>query len=163
MQNVMTFKTSRNESTSATGTALVRVEDMSPREAFLMHTSVKERGRGAVKKFIDHETPYNGYGQYHYQLLKLGVMPMKKRGAKAVVSQDNSVVSALESKIKQLEMQLSLAQVTPANRALDVLNAGFGELHYRSRGFLCSIITKDSASLSPKQEKWLSDLETQYL
>lgn len=159
MQNVMTFKTTRNQNT--TGTALIRVEDMSPREAFLMHTSIKERGRGAVKQFVEHETPYTGYSQYHYQMKKLGVMPFNKRSNS--VSVENTRVAKLEAQIKQLELQLLAAQVTPANRALDILVAAFGELTFRSRNFLCSIISKDPVSLSQKQEKWLSDLESKHL
>jgi hypothetical protein len=164
MTNVATFKTTRNQST-----ALIAVDNMPPKEAFRLHVAVKERGRGAVKQFVENETVYDNYRAYHYQLKKLGVMPLSKRGKNSAVSvkQTQSVadprIQQLEAQIKQLELQLQTVTVTPAQRALDVLSAGLGEINYRSRVFLAQLIAKDYASISHKQEKWLSDLESKHL
>lgn len=161
MNNVATFKTTRN-----TSTALVVVDDMSPMDALKMHTSVKERGRGAVKAFVENETVYDNYRAYHYRLKKIGVMPLSSRKNKpqhAVKETLPAVVADLEQKIKQLELQLQAANVTPAQRALDVLSSGLGEINYRSRVFLANLIAKDYASISHKQEKWLADLESKHL
>ena len=71
-------------------------------------------------------------------------------------------VQKLQAKVEQLEMALQVAMVTPAQRALQVLVSGMGEITFRSRSFLASVVAKDYSTLSPKQEKWLSDLEAKY-
>lgn len=48
---------------------------------------------------------------------------------------------------------------TPADRAASVLSSGLHKLSYTSRQFLCNLIVRDVKVVSPKQEKWLSDLE----
>jgi hypothetical protein len=161
LTNVATFKSVRNPST-----ALVVVDNMTTKEALGLHTSVKERGRGAVKQFVEGETIYGSYSHYYYQLKKLGVMPLSQRGKKstALVGQTKkvsppSVVADLEQRIKQLEMQLQVAKVSPAQRALNILSADLNNLGDKSRIFLCAIVSRNSAGLSAKQEKWMSDLE----
>lgn len=165
MTNVATFKTTRNPST-----ALVVVDNMSPKEALGLHTSVKERGRGAVKQFVEAETIYGNYGSYYYQLKRLGVMPLSHRGKKstALVEQTKkvsppSVVADLEQRIKQLEMQIAIAKVSPAQRALNILSSSLNDLGDKSRMFLCGIVSRNSAGLSTKQEKWMNDLEGRFL
>lgn len=147
-------------------TALVTIDTMPASEARMLHMEVKNRGRGEVKKFINYETAHTP-NQYYYRLRKKGVMPLKSaaKNKNSVVpfkSSRNTEVQNLSKKIKQLEMQLSAAMTTPAQRALDVLQISLGEITTTSRKFLCSIISYDRASLSPKQEKWLSDLETKF-
>lgn len=151
MDNVTAFKTARNNST-----ALVVVGEMEPKEALKMHTSVKEQGRGAIQEFVRNETPYEKYGHYYYELKKLGVAPFKPRGPRKVTDTQ----SALEDRIQQLEMQISVLSITPARRAVEVLYHSVDEISHKSRSFLCNIIQRNSANLSPKQEKWLSDLES---
>lgn len=153
MNNVATFKTGRD-----TSTALVVVEQMSPKEALSMHTKVKEQGRGAVKSFVKNDTEYDSYPKYYYALKKKGVVPFNPRGPKVVSSPSKS---DLELRIQQLEMQLSAPQITPAKRAVDLLHSSMDNVTYASRKFLCSIVQRNSATLSPKQEAWLSNLEQQ--
>jgi hypothetical protein len=155
----------------STSTALVTLDNMPAPEARLLHMEVKNRGRGELTKFIKYETAHTR-GQYYYRLRKKGVMPFKKTEAgnkNTVVSFKSSRnvadprIQQLEAQIKQLELQLEAANVTPAQRALDVLAAGMGEISYRSRVFLAQLIAKDYASISHKQEKWLADLESKHL
>lgn len=153
MDNVATFKTNRDTSTS-----LVVVDQMSPREALSMHTKVKDQGRGAVKAFVKNDTAYDSYPKYYYALKKKGVVPFNPRGPRVATVTENP----LELRIKQLEMQLEASFVTPAKRAVEVLYSGLDGISHSSRKFLCSIVQRNSATLSPKQEKWLSDLETKY-
>ena len=153
MDNVATFKTNRTQST-----ALVVVDQMSPKEALAMHTSVKGQGRGAVKSFVKNETPYDSYPKYYYELKKKGVVPFKPRGQRVATRTENP----LELRIQQLELQLQSATLTPSRRALDVLESGLKEIAGNSRKFLCDVIRYDRSSLTNKQEKWLSDLEAKY-
>lgn len=153
MDNVATFKTNRDTSTS-----LVVVDQMSPREALSMHTKVKEQGRGAVKSFVKNDTAYDSYPKYYYALKKKGVVPFKPRGPRVAAVTENP----LELRIQQLELQLQSATLTPSRRALDVLESGLKEIAGNSRKFLCDVIRYDRSSLTDKQEKWLSDLEAKY-
>ena len=153
MDNVATFKTNRDTSTS-----LVVVDQMSPREALSMHTKVKEQGRGAVKSFVKNDTAYDSYPKYYYALKKKGVVPFKPRGPRVAAVTENP----LELRIQQLELQLQSATLTPSRRALDVLGSGLKEIAGNSRKFLCDVIRYDRSSLTDKQEKWLSDLEAKY-
>jgi hypothetical protein len=123
-----------------------------------MHTKVKDQGRGAVKSFVKNDTAYDSYPKYYYALKKKGVVPFNPRGPRAATITENP----LELRIKQLEMQLEASFVTPAKRAVEVLYSGLDGISHASRKFLCSIVQRNSATLSPKQEKWLSDLETKY-
>ena len=152
MDNVATFKTNRDTSTS-----LVVVDQMSPREALSMHTKVKDQGRGAVKAFVKNDTAYDSYPKYYYALKKKGVVPFNPRGPRAATVTENP----LELRIQQLEMQLSATKITPAKRAVDLLYSSMDNVTYASRKFLCSIVQRNSATLSPKQEAWLSSLEQQ--
>lgn len=154
-----------------TGTALITLDNINPKQALNMHLEVKERGRGELGKFIKYETAHTP-NQYYYRMRKKGVMPFKSRKSDAAnivsfKSSRNEVVNPqvreLESKLKQLELQLQAMSVTPAQRAMSVLSSGLDEIGYRSRSFLATIIAKNSATISAKQEKWLSDLESQYL
>lgn len=156
MDNVATFKTTRD-----TSKALVVVENMNPREALELHTSVKEQGKGAIGKFVKNDTPYSSYGNYYYQMKKLGVMPMKPR-KKADAPQTKE--TQLEVRIQQLEKQLQTLNTTVGKRAALVAAAGFDDLNYRTRKFLGDMITKDlpTHKLSVKQEEWLSSLETRF-
>lgn len=153
MDNVATFKTNRDTSTS-----LVVVDQMSPREALSMHTKVKDQGRGAVNAFVKNDTAYDSYPKYYYALKKKGVVPFNPRGPKATSSPSKT---DLELRIQQLEMQLSAPHVTPAKRAVELLYSSMDNVTYASRKFLCSIVQRNSATLSPKQESWLSSLEQQ--
>lgn len=150
MTNVSNLDTHRNGST-----ALVVVDQLSKKEVLEMHTSVKGQGRGAISNFVHNDTPYSNYSEYYVALRKKGVAPFKPRGPRKVT---NTQV-ALEDRIQQLEMQLAVSSITPAKRALEVLYNGMDNITYTSRKFLCSIIQRNTASLSPKQEKWLSNLE----
>lgn len=152
MDNVATLKTSRD-----TSTALVVVDQMSPKEALSMHTKVKDQGRGAVKSFVKNDTAYDSYPKYYYALKKKGVVPFNPRGPRVATVTENP----LELRIQQLEMQLSATQVTPAKRAVELLYSSMDNVTYASRKFLCSIVQRNSATLSPKQEAWLSSLEQQ--
>ena len=140
-------------------TALVVVEDLTEREALIMHTSVKERGRGAVKAFVENETPYESYPKYHYQLKKKGIMPMSKRKKSSLPTKTLGDTRQLQMQIDELKHQLQISKQTPAERAINILYSSYKEIGYKSRSFLCSIISKDRATLTDKQEKWLSDLE----
>ena len=148
-------------------TALVTIDTMPASEARMLHMEVKNRGRGEVSKFIEYETAHTP-SQYYYRLRKKGVMPFKANsGNKNIVAFKSSrshtpEVQELQDKIKQLEMALEVAMVSPAKRALEVLVAGMDEIGFRSRSFLASIVAKDYNTLTPKQEKWLSDLEKQH-
>jgi len=155
MTNVATFKSSRNSST-----ALVTIEGMTAREVLLMHTKIKKGGRGAVTAFIENETSYDGYPQYYYQLKKKGVAPIKPRGTKV---QELTYVENLEDRIKKLEMEIHAVRVTPSQRALNILSSHMNEIGHRSRVFLCQLISRDTATLTAKQDKWLSDLEARFL
>lgn len=152
MDNVATFKTNRDTSTS-----LVVIDQMSPREALSMHTKVKDQGRGAVKSFVKNDTAYDSYPKYYYALKKKGVVPFNPRGPRVATVTENP----LELRIQQLEMQLSATKITPAKRAVDLLYSSMDNVTYASRKFLCSIVQRNSATLSPKQEAWLSSLEQQ--
>ena len=151
MSNVETFKTTRQ----STQTALVVVDQMSPKEALMTHTSVKSQGRGAVTAFIKNETPYDSYPKYYYELKKKGVVPFKPRGPKNTVSLRNP----LELRIEQLEMQLAISLTSPAKRAMTLLQENLDQVTGKSRRFLCDVVCYDRASLTVKQEKWMSDLE----
>jgi hypothetical protein len=151
MSNVETFKTTRQ----STQTALVVVDQMSPKEALMMHTSVKSQGRGAVKSFIKNETPYDSYWGYYYELKKKGVVPFNPKGPKNKISLRNP----LELRIEQLEMQLAISLTSPAKRAMTLLQENLEHIVGKSRRFLCDVVCYDRASLTPKQEKWMSDLE----
>lgn len=164
-KNVFAFKTSRTEKeeepqVNPKSKSLIRVEDLSPLEAFALHTTVKEKGRGSIKVFVEHETPYTSYGGYYYQLKKLGVVPLRK-GFSGVVVEALEVQKepTLEEQVLELKRQLAAAKMSPAKRAVDVLYGQFDSLGTRSRSFLCTIIAHDRAHLTAKQEKWLSDLE----
>lgn len=164
MKNVMQFQSTRTKEDrhmqgNQKSTALVVVEDLTEREALIMHTSVKERGRGAVKAFVENETPYESYPKYHYQLKKKGIMPMSKRKKSILPTKPLDHTHQLQLKIDQLERQLQVSKQTPAERAINILYSSYKEVGYKSRSFLCSIISKDRATLTDKQEKWLSDLE----
>lgn len=147
-------------------TALVTIDEMPAAEARMLHMEVKNRGRGEVSKFIKYETAHTS-NQYYYRLRKKGVMPV----ASPRTNNKNSVVGLkpsravstqvqeLEIKIAQLELALKTAGVTPASRALAVLNSNMDELGYRSRSFLSSLIGKNIRQLTEKQETWLSNLE----
>lgn len=151
MENVATFKTTRNQST-----ALVVIDQMSPKDALEMHTAVKNQGRGSVSAFVKNETPYEGYAKYYYELKKKGVVPFKPRGPR------KQSYSPLELRVQQLEMELAASYLTPSKRAMTVLQSALEEVTGSSRKFLCDIIARDRASLSQKQEKWLSDLEVAF-
>lgn len=146
-------------------TALVTLDTMPASEARMLHMEVKNRGRGEVSKFIKYETAHTS-NQYYYRLRKKGVMPLKSDNKNIVAfkSTRNEMtdVQKLQAKVDQLEMQLEASFVTPAKRAVEVLYSGLDGISHSSRKFLCSIVQRNSATLSPKQEKWLSDLETKY-
>ena len=153
MDNVATLKTNRD-----TSTALVVLDQMSSKEALSMHVKVKEQGRGAVTSFVENDTAYGSYPKYYYALKKKGVVPFNPRGPKVAPTKSKT---DLELRIQQLEMQLSAPQITPAKRAVDLLYSSMNNVTYASRKFLCSIVQRNSATLSPKQEAWLSSLEQQ--
>jgi len=158
MDNVATFKTTREKSK-----ALVVVEEMDPKEALKMHTSIKKQGKGAITEFIHAETPYKNYGGYYYQMKKLGVMPMNPRGSgETQVSAHAS--NPLEHRIQQLEMQLQNLNVSTGQRAAKIAAAAYEQLNYKSRKFLGDMIAKDLPvhRLSYKQDGWLSSLEKQF-
>ena len=146
-------------------TALVTLDTMPASEARMLHMQVKNRGRGEVSKFIKYETAHTS-NQYYYRLRKKGVMPLKSDNKNIVAFKstrnETTEVQKLQAKVEQLEMALQVAMVTPAQRALQVLVSGMGEITFRSRSFLASVVAKDYSTLSPKQEKWLSDLEAKY-
>jgi hypothetical protein len=155
----------------STSTALVTLDDMNPKQALNLHLEAKERGRGELGKFIKHETAHTP-NQYYYRLRKKGVMPLKAHngGTQNIVSFKTAYkepvapeVKDLEEKLRQLELQLHNLSVTPAKRAMAVLSSAIDEIEYRSRSFLATIVAKNCASLSVKQEKWLADLESKYL
>jgi len=154
MSNVETLQTTRQ----STQTALVVFDQMSPKEALMTHTAVKNQGRGAVTAFVKNETSYDSYPKYYYALKKKGVVPFNPRGPKVAPTKSKT---ELELRIQQLEMQLSAPQITPAKRAVDLLYSSMDNVTYASRKFLCSIVQRNSATLSPKQEAWLSSLEQQ--
>lgn len=154
MDNLATLKTERD-----TLTDLVVVDQMSAKDALALHTTVKSQGRGSVNSFVKNDTSYDSYPKYYYELKKKGVVPFKPRGPKVPSS---STETDLELRIQQLEMQLLVPQVTPAKRAVEVLYKGVDNLSYPSRKFLCSIVQRNSATLSPKQESWLDNLEQDF-
>ena len=154
MSNVETLQTTRQ----STQTALVVVDQMSPREALMTHTAVKNQGRGAITAFVKNETSYDSYPKYYYALKKKGVVPFNPRGPRVATITENP----LELRIKQLEMQLKASSITPAKRAVEVLYSSVDSISYTSRKFLCSIVQRNSATLSPKQESWLSSLEKDF-
>lgn len=139
-------------------TALIRIDTMEPREALRQHVQVKEGGKGAIVNFVQNETVYPAYGQYYYQLKKLGVVPFRKEGV-ATEAPEVRYEPTLEEQVLELKRQLAAAKMSPAKRAVDVLYGQFDSLGTRSRSFLCTIIAHDRAHLTAKQEKWLSDLE----
>lgn len=153
-----------------TGTALITLDQMEPSEAKLLHLEVKNRGRGAITEFIRHETNHSS-GQYYYRMRKMGVMPFKAPEKKNVVefksrrtevsSQDR--VAQLEKEIAQIKNLLAVVSITPSQRAIKVLSSAEDDLDPRSRKFLGSIIANNFASLSPKQQKWMADLESRYI
>ena len=147
------------ERTHKKSTALIRVDIMEPREALRQHVQVKENGRGAIINFVENETIYPAYGQYYYQLKKLGVVPFRKSGV-ATASPEMHKELSLEEQVLELKRQLAAAKVSPAKRAINVLYHHFEQLGVRSRSFLCTIVAQDRSTLSNKQEKWLSDLES---
>lgn len=153
MDNLATFK---NEQDTSTG--LVVVDQMSAKDALALHTTVKSQGRGSVSSFVKNDTSYDSYPKYYYELKKKGVVPFKPRGPRNEVITENP----LELRIQQLEMQLLAPQVTPAKRAVEVLYKGVDTLSYPSRKFLCSVVQRNSATLSPKQESWLGNLEQDF-
>lgn len=154
MANVETLNTTHN----STQTALVVVDHMSPKDALMTHTSVKSQGRGAVTDFIKNETPYDSYPKYYYELKKKGVVPFKPRGPKNKADLRNP----LEIRIEQLEKQLALSLTSPAERAMTLLKDNLDQVTGKSRRFLCDVVCYDRVSLTPKQEKWMSDLELEY-
>lgn len=139
-------------------TALIRIDTMEPREALRQHVQVKEGGKGAIVNFVQNETVYPAYGQYYYQLKKLGVVPFRKSGV-ATEAPEMHYEPTLEEQVQELKRQLAVAKMSPAKRAVDVLYGQFERLGTRSRSFLCTIIAYDRAHLTAKQEKWLKDLE----
>lgn len=139
-------------------TALIRIDTMEPREALRQHVQVKEGGKGAIVNFVQNETVYPAYGQYYYQLKKLGVVPFRKEGV-ATEAPEVRYEPTLEEQVLELKRQLAAAKMSPAKRAVEVLYGQFDSLGTRSRSFLCTIIAHDRAHLTAKQEKWLSDLE----
>jgi hypothetical protein len=153
MDNVTTFKTILD-----TPTSLVVVDQMSPREALSMHTKVKGQGRGAVKAFVKNDTAYDSYPKYYYALKKIGVVPFNPRGPKVTSSPSKT---DLEFRIQQLELQIAVSSITPAKRAVELLCSSMDNISYTSRKFLCSVVQRNSATVSPKQEAWLSGLEQQ--
>ena len=153
MDNLATFK---NEQDTSTG--LVVVDQMSAKDALALHTTVKSQGRGSVSSFVKNDTSYDSYPKYYYELKKKGVVPFNPRGPRNEVITENP----LELRIQQLEMQLLAPQVTPAKRAVEVLYKGVDTLSYPSRKFLCSVVQRNSATLSPKQESWLGNLEQDF-
>ena len=153
MENVATFKTSRTQSTD-----LVVVDQMSAKEALAMHTSVKGQGRGAVSSFVKNDTPYDNYPKYYYELKKKGVVPFNPKGPK----NEAPLRDPLELRIEQLEMQLAISLTSPAKRAMALLQENLDYITGKSRRFLCDVVCYDRASLTPKQEKWMSDLEAEY-
>lgn len=158
MDNVATFKTTRQKSK-----ALVVVEEMDPKEALKMHTSIKKQGKGAITEFIYAETPYKNYGGYYYQMKKLGVMPINPRGSgeKKVSHHDTD---PLENRIRQLEEQLQGMNTSAGQRAAKIAASAYEQLNYKSRKFLGDMISKDLPAhrLSYKQDGWLSSLEKQF-
>lgn len=136
-------------------TALVVVDDMSDKEILDLHTSVKKAGRGAIREFVQNETPYNTYGDYYYRLVKKGVAPFKPREEE----HKSTPKTSLEARIEQLERELSFVQTTPAVRAMNILSENLEEVTGRSRKFLCDVVYHDRNHLTEKQNKWLSDLE----
>lgn len=158
MDNVATFKTTREKSK-----ALVVVEDMDPKEALKMHTSIKKQGKGAIRDFIHAETPYKNYGGYYYQMKKLGVMPMNPRGS-SETQVDAHETNPIEQRIKELEEQLQSLNTSAGKRAAKIAASAYEELNYKSRKFLGDMIAKDLPAhrLSYKQDGWLSSLEKQF-
>ena len=154
MPNVETLKSAPQ----STQTSLVVIDQMSPKDALMTHTAVKSQGRGSVTTFVKNETSYESYPAYYYALKKKGVVPFNPRGPRTEVITENP----LEVRIRQLEMQLSAPSVTPAKRAVEVLYSSVDSLGYPSRKFLCSIVQRNSATLSPKQESWLANLEQDF-
>jgi hypothetical protein len=160
MENVATFKTSREKST-----ALVAIENLTPREALEMHTSVKNRGAGSVTSFINSETPYTK-NQYYYYMRKLGVMPFKTRNtSNKSVAKTGDKLSQLEQKLKMLEAQIEASNISTGKRAAAIVHVAFDELNNSSRKFLGDMIAKDlpAYKMSYKQEKWLSNLEQRFI
>ena len=155
-----------------TGTSLVTLDNINPKQALNMHLEVKERGPGELAKFIQYETAHTP-GQYYYRMRKLGVMPFKSRGSnknviefksrrtEVVVPEDR--IERLEKEVQQLKQLLSSVSLSPSQRALTLLSGHSDQLNYKSKKFLASIISRDTASLSAKQEAWMSNLERQYL
>ena len=151
-------------------TSIVTIDDMKPADLRLMHLEVKNRGRGAMSEFIQHETPYTK-SQYYYRMRQKGVMPFKGQSDKNVLEfKGKGGVPANQSRIEQLEFELEQIKqlfnkmsVTPAERAIGLLSKVGTELDDLSRKFLGGVIAKDYATLSPKKQKWMSDLEARYL
>lgn len=147
------------ESLYQKSTALIRVDTMEPREALRQHVQVKEGGKGAILNFVENETIYPAYGQYYYQLKKIGVVPFRKSGVD-MEAPETRYEPTLEEQVRELKRQLAVAKMSPAKRAVEVLYGQFDRLGTHSRSFLCTLIAYDLAKLTAKQEKWLSDLES---
>ena len=154
MSNVETLKATPQ----STQTALVVIDQMTPKEALMTHTAIKNQGRGAVIAFIKNETPYNSYPKYYYELTKKGVAPFKAQGPKKKAATQNN----LQLRIEQLEMQLAVSLVSPAKRAMSLLQDSRDQIGGKSRRFLCDVVCYDRSSLTVKQEKWMTDLEETY-
>ena len=152
-----------------TGTALITLDQMDPSEAKLLHLEVKGRGRGELTKFIKYETDHSK-NQYYYRMRKMGVMPFKSsqnvvefKSRRNNISEESSRIEALEAEIKQLKAMLAGNQTTPAQRAISLLSNSYEDLSYNSRKFLSSVVSKNPASLSAKQQKWMDDLEMRHI
>ena len=155
------------------GTALITLDNVSPKQALNMHLEVKERGRGELSKFIKYETEHTR-SQYYYRMRKLGVMPFKSRDDNKnvvefksrrtdLVAPQKDRIEQLEKEVQELKKLLSSVSLSPSQRALTLLSGHSEQMNYKSQKFLASIISRDPATLSYKQEAWMSSLEQQYL
>lgn len=85
----------------------------------------------------------------------------KSQSKRVVVSQSYKQ-AALKFAKNPDKTQLALfgsSPLRPADRATAVLSQKLDEISFTSRKFLCQLIVQDMRRISPKQEKWLSDLE----
>lgn len=146
MKNVMQFhstrtKEERHMQNNQKSTALVVVEDLTEREALIMHTSVKERGRGAVKAFVENETPYESYPKYHYQLKKKGIMPMSKRKKSSLPTKTLGDTRQLQMQIDELKHQCKSLNRHPLNVQLTFCTVVIKRLA-TSHGLFCAVLSR---------------------
>lgn len=138
-----------------TGTALAKALP----EAFDIQDLKAMKTERKGKNWVSwcNKTFQGGYIAVHNRMVERDV-PSNKR----VVVSENYKKAATEFAQNKGESQLAVfksVRVPPADRAAKVLANNLDALTYNSRKFLCQIIVKDMRSISPKQEKWLSDLE----